>query len=178
MTRTDGSSPGCGDNSDGNDAGEEGSKSAMLEHVAPAHRMIDQPSGERNNPGHTGEPPPVDPGVIDISCIDSIRSLQRPGRPDILAKVVACYFNDGDSLVAAIREGFAAGDAVAVQRTAHRLKSSSAFLGASRLADYCQELEELCSGGKLPADNSLVTLIERGYRQARSGLEPFRGEQP
>ena len=127
-------------------------------------------------PGYSGKQPPVDPEVIDLSCIDSIKSLQRPGRPDILAKVVACYFSDGDSLVAAIREGFAAGDAVAVHRAAHRLKSSSAFLGAARLADYCQELEDLCCHGELTADNPLITLIESGYHQARTGLEPFQGE--
>lgn len=118
-----------------------------------------------------------DPGSIDTSCLDSIRSLQRPGRPDILAKVVACYFEDADSLIAAIREGFAAGEAVAVHRAAHRFKSSSAFLGASRLADYCQELEETCRDGKLPADDSLVALIESSYHQARIGLEPYRGEE-
>lgn len=131
----------------------------------------------RSYPDCPEEQHPDDPGVIDISCIDSIRSLQRPGRPDILARVVACYFEDGDSLVAAIREGIAAGDAAAVHRTAHRLKSSSAFLGASRLAQHCRELEELCRDGGLPADDSLVTLIERSYHQARIGLEPYQGDQ-
>lgn len=118
----------------------------------------------------------ADPGAIDPSCIDTIRSLQRPGKPDILAKSIACYFEDASGLVIAIREGFAAGEAVTVHRAAHRLKSSSAVLGASRLAGYCRELEELCRDGELPADNSLVDLIEKSYRQARIGLEPYRGE--
>ena len=142
----------------------------------PSDDMTDHTPDRRSGPGYSDEPHPVDSGAIDLSCIDSIRSLQRPGRPDILAKVIACYFDDGDGLVAAIREGIAAGDSVAVQRTAHRLKSSSAFLGASRLADCCRKLEEICHDGELPPDNSLVTLIEEGYRQARNGLEPFRGE--
>jgi HPt (histidine-containing phosphotransfer) domain-containing protein len=100
-------------------------------------------------------PVDVDPGEIDMSCLDSIRSLQRPGSPDILAKVVACYFEDAGFLVGAIREGYAAGEAAAVHRAAHRLKSSSAFLGASRLADYCRKLEELCRDGELPADGGV-----------------------
>lgn len=150
------------------------SMSALLERWSPSHRRIAPPPDLRSDQVLPGAQNPVDPEAIDISFIDSIRSLQRPGRPDILAKAVACYFEDAGGLVSAIREGFAAGDAVAVHRAAHRLKSSSAALGASRLANYCRELEELCRDGELPADNSLADAIENSYQQACIGLEPYR----
>jgi two-component system, sensor histidine kinase and response regulator len=151
--------------------------SEMLEHWAPSSQVIGHLSNGGESQAYQGEEHlDADPGAIDTSCIDTIRGLQRPGRPDILAKTIACYFEDAGGLVTAIREGFAAGEAVTVHRAAHRLKSSSAVLGASRLASYCRDLEELCRDGELPADNSLVALIERGYRQARIGLEPYQVE--
>ena len=153
-----------------------GSISAMLERWAPSHQRIDSSSDLRNDPGHSVMPPPVDHEAIDLTCIDSIRSLQRPGRPDILAKAIACYLEDADSLIAAIRKGIAAGDASVVHRTAHRFKSSSAFLGATRLANYCRELEEICRDGELPSDHSLVDAIESSYHQARIELEPYQGK--
>jgi two-component system, sensor histidine kinase and response regulator len=150
-----------------------GSLGAMLERWAPCCKVYG-----RDNPAHRGAEL-LDDGhaAIDISCLDSIRSLQRPGRPDILAKIVACYLDDAGGLVDSIREGVVAGDADTIHRAAHRLKSSSASLGAMRLADYCRELEEICRDGELPADNSLVDLIEKGYYYARIGLEPYRVKQ-
>jgi HPt (histidine-containing phosphotransfer) domain-containing protein len=129
---------------------------------------------KQSEPGYSGAQSSADTGVLDLTCIESIRNLQRPGRPDILAKVITSYFGDADSLINAIREGIAAGDAAVVHRTAHRFKSSSAVLGASRLANYCRELEEICRDGTLPPDNSLVNAIENSYHQARIELEPYR----
>ena len=153
-----------------------GSMNAMLGRWAPSRQMINHPSDEQIDAGNSDRHHTVDPFAIDRSCIDSIRNLQRPGEPDILAKVLACYLEDGGSLVAAIREGIAAGDADAVLRSAHRLKSGSAFLGASRLADCCQELEKICRNGGLPADHALIAAIESSYNQARVELEQYQKE--
>jgi HPt (histidine-containing phosphotransfer) domain-containing protein len=103
--------------------------------------------------------------------IDELRALQRPGKPDLLKKVITQYLADGVTLVATIRGGLTAGDAAAVQGACHRFKSSSAFVGATWLAQLCEELDRDCRDGRLPLDTDSLPGIEEGFREARSGLE-------
>lgn len=118
---------------------------------------------------------PVSEGVsIDLGCIDAIRAMQRPGKPDLLEKVIALYFEDAVRQIAVMRSGYAAGDAAAVKR----LKSSSANLGALWLAELCKELECFCKKGELPADTALISSIEDGFFEARVQLESYNKEQP
>jgi|GEM_PF-2362228 len=110
---------------------------------------------------------------IDTTSLDAIRALQRPGKPDILKKVIDNYFEDGPRQLDELRNGFAAGDAAAVRGASHRLKSASANLGAFRLAERCKELEDICRDGALPADMALIDAIEAGFREAMDQLESY-----
>jgi CheY-like chemotaxis protein len=115
-------------------------------------------------------------GRIDTGCLDVIRSLQRPGKPDLLKKVIGQFFEDGARQLEVVRSGYSAGDAAAVMGACHRLKSSSAGLGAPWLAKLCEELEVNCRKGVLPADMTLVTRIEEGFLEAKAELEPHKQE--
>jgi len=110
---------------------------------------------------------------IDIGCLDSIRSLQSPGKPDLLEKVIGQYFEDAALQVEVMRNGYSAGDTAAVKSASHRLKSSSANLGALRLAELCQELESLCKEGVIPADKNLIGAIDEAFLDAKAQLELF-----
>jgi len=112
-------------------------------------------------------------GRIDTAYLDAISALQRPGRPDLLKSIIAKYFEDGVRQIEVIHDGYAGGDTAAVQGASHRLKSSSANLGALWLAELCKELECICNEGRLPGDMTLITRIEDGYRDASCQLEAF-----
>jgi len=155
----------------------------VLSHWLPASIPDDTPSGDSYIPaadaGQECPAPPDRPvaasgyGSIDTSYLDAMRALQRPGRPDLLKTVIGQYFEDGVRQIEIIRNGYAGGDAAAVLGASHRFKSSSANLGALWLADLCKELECICKDGRLPADMTLITRIEDGYREARTQLEAF-----
>lgn len=81
--------------------------------------------------------------AIDTTAWKAIRSLQRPGHPDFLAKVLTTYLNDSRVLVEEIRAALEAQDAESLAKAAHRLKSSSAQLGFVATAAHCKELEAL-----------------------------------
>jgi signal transduction histidine kinase/CheY-like chemotaxis protein/HPt (histidine-containing phosphotransfer) domain-containing protein len=115
---------------------------------------------------------------IDPGCIDAIRALQRQGKPDLLGKVITLYFEDAVRQIAVMHSGYASGDAAAVKGASHRLKSSSANLGALWLAELCRELEYCCKKGDLPADTALIASIEDGFFEARVQLESYTKEQP
>ena len=86
----------------------------------------------------------VPPG-IDPKALNAIRALQRPNRPDVLASVLRKYLDHSRDSVDALHDAIRANDPAALQAMAHRLKSSSAQLGAIALAAQCQELETMGS---------------------------------
>jgi HPt (histidine-containing phosphotransfer) domain-containing protein len=95
-----------------------------------------------------------------MTCINAIRSLQRPGSPDILRKVLTHFFDDTPHLLQKLKEATSTGDVQTVRQAAHSLKSASANLGATRLAAHCKEMEFQANNGlseKLP---TLYTRIE------------------
>jgi len=110
---------------------------------------------------------------LDTGCLDAILSLQRPGRPDILAKVIGQYFADAVNQIEVMRRGYVDGDAAVIRGASHRMKSSCANLGAIWLADLCKELEGICRDGSLPADMGLITGIEAGFYEAKEQLEAY-----
>jgi PAS domain S-box-containing protein len=98
---------------------------------------------------------------IDKTAWASIELLQRPGRPDILARTLACYLEDSRRLVEQIRVAVATHDPETLHQAAHRLKSSSAQLGALATADYCRDLETLGRLAQLErAEEPLARLTE------------------
>ncbi len=112
-----------------------------------------------HEPAATEEAPV--PTTIDKAAWDAILSLQRPGRPDILARVLATYLDDSRQLVEQIRSAVQSQDSVALSQAAHRLKSSSAQLGILATAAHCKELEALGRRARIDeAAHRLSQLIE------------------
>ena len=89
------------------------------------------------------------PDVINADAIDLIVSLQKPGDPDLLARIVDLYRSRGADLVREMESAIRAGNAEASRRAAHSMKSSSGQLGAGRLAARCARIEEAARLGQL-----------------------------
>ncbi len=83
------------------------------------------------------------PAVLDPAPLEQLRTIQRPGRPSTLGRVIRLYLDNAPTLVAGIEAAIQAGDSRALAQAAHSLKSSSANLGATSLAVECRKLEEL-----------------------------------
>ena len=79
---------------------------------------------------------------LDREALDRVRALQRGGEPSVLNRLIDIYLDNSAQLVSDLENGIAANDPKAVTINAHSLKSSSANLGANRLADICRQVEE------------------------------------
>ncbi len=112
------------------------------------------------------QPPPPSAAEIDKSAWEAILALQRPGRPDILAKVLTAYLNDSRILVEEIRTAVHTQDPVALAKAAHRLKSSSAQLGALATSAHCKELENLGRLARLDGAASLLAQLTDAHQAA------------
>lgn len=135
------------------------------------HEREMRQSGDKQSLTPEGEP------VIDVSFINNIKSLQRPGRPDLLNKVIEDYFSVAPRLIDAIHQGIAAGDATALQNAAHSFKSSSANVGASSLAALCRQLEAIGHAHSTKGAEPLLRQIEILYPQVHDTLADIQQEE-
>jgi signal transduction histidine kinase/CheY-like chemotaxis protein len=107
----------------------------------------------------TDAAPPVAPAVtLDAKAVDTlldqgalsrIRALQRPGGPNLLAKVLGLYSSSSAALIDTLRAAAETQDAEGLRQAAHALKSSSANVGAIAFAELCRHLELAAAGGRL-----------------------------
>jgi PAS domain S-box-containing protein len=108
---------------------------------------------------------------LDKHAWQAILDLQRPGRPDILASVLAQYLEDSRALVDQIRRAVESGNPKALYEAAHRLKSSSTQLGAKAIAARCAELETLGREARLDSATNLVEQLGCFHRSASEAIE-------
>lgn len=104
--------------------------------------------------------------IIDRHAWDSITALQRPGKPDMLAKILTIYLTDSQQLVDQVHQGLAAGEAQLVNEAAHSLKSRSTVLGAVSLSDVCQQIETISRGGSLRNVEPLLDPLDTAFTHA------------
>jgi CheY-like chemotaxis protein/HPt (histidine-containing phosphotransfer) domain-containing protein len=110
------------------------------------------------------------PEPIDRSVLDSLRELQVPGEPDLVAEFVRLFHDETPPLVDALRSGVSQGEADTIRRAAHTLKSSSANLGAHHLSALSAELEKKGRSGELEGTPALLADLEREVERVGQAL--------
>jgi HPt (histidine-containing phosphotransfer) domain-containing protein len=113
----------------------------------------------------------AEPAVIDQAAWAAIRALQRPGHPDIFARVCAQYMKTSQETVDRIRLAVQSKDSEGLRVAAHRLKSSSAQLGAAALAADCRELEMMGAGLELERAEETLSRLEWHYEVSCAALK-------
>lgn len=104
--------------------------------------------------------------AIDLKALDAIRALQRPNRPNVLASVLRKYLDNSRDSVDALRDALRANDPAGLQAIAHRLKSSSAQLGALGLAARCKDLELMGASKNLIDADRILAELQSEYAAA------------
>ncbi|MFH2045974.1 MAG: response regulator [Pseudomonadota bacterium] len=115
--------------------------------------------------------------LIDMNFLNNIKSLQRPGRPNLLNKVIEDYVDSAPRLIGAIRQGIADKDPTALRSAAHSLKSSSANVGASSLATLCRQIESIGHARATDGADILFQQIEFVYPQVYQNLTEIQQEE-
>ena len=119
---------------------------------------------------------PLQPGdVISrdqmAGAIEMIRLLPGNRGMEVLRKVVEFYLSSTPTLLQTLREAESGGDPEKLKAAAHSFKSSSANLGALRLAGVCLELETLGRAGSTKGALPLLMQVEEEYRVVREALQ-------
>ena len=133
--------------------------------------------GDAEPRGRAGLPDPQSHAPIDRTALEKIASLlpEDPGK--ILEGVISLYLDGSQKLTQAIEEAARAGDADALFRAAHSLKSSSANLGAAALAALCRELEMTGRKGTTEGTEGRLTALDEEYARVREALSEFLAQR-
>jgi HPt (histidine-containing phosphotransfer) domain-containing protein len=81
--------------------------------------------------------------VLAADALDRLRELDPQGAGQLLQRVFGAFQASIARLLPQLREASAAGDLASVNLVAHTLKSSSASIGATSLAQICGEIESM-----------------------------------
>jgi HPt (histidine-containing phosphotransfer) domain-containing protein len=95
--------------------------------------------------------------ILDDAVIAELRE-STGGDDDFVRELVEAYVSEATGYLAAMTAAAAAGDPAAIVLPAHTLKSSSATLGAMRLASISRGIEE---AGRAGRTDDLAADVER-----------------
>ncbi len=108
---------------------------------------------------------------IDENTLKAIVALQRPGKPDLLSKIVGLFMTESPKTLADLLGGIDTMDMEAVRVAAHTLKSSSAYVGATDFSNRCKELEHAAHEQNFPACIALGEGVDDLFKDSCSALE-------
>jgi two-component system, sensor histidine kinase and response regulator len=150
--------------------------------LLPAKHVCETAVGQAEGPdGPASEPAIAGPDVrkdeihsIDMKAWDEIRSIVKSGPDGLLHEFIDVYLEESLNIMGTLREAMSQGNAAQSRAMAHKLKSSSATIGAVSLSGMLKELEECYE--KSPSGHNgngnkdaggLMEAIEREYETVR-----------
>jgi len=112
---------------------------------------------------------------FDPGMVAALRSMVKPGQPDIFLELLAIYQKMLPGQLAQMRQAVADKQPEALEHLSHKLRGSSANLGATTIASLCSRLEALGEEKRLKGAEEILNELESAvqklyYRKIRLGL--------
>ncbi len=79
--------------------------------------------------------------AVDPSVLESYRTYQQEGEPDIVARLVDIFLENSPEVLESMSKACKEKEVEQLWKLAHSFKSSSATVGAARLASLCEDME-------------------------------------
>jgi signal transduction histidine kinase/CheY-like chemotaxis protein/HPt (histidine-containing phosphotransfer) domain-containing protein len=108
---------------------------------------------------------------IDSKALNNILAIQQDNGHDVLARVIDLYLDNSKGLIDKLREGVDCNDFLTIGEAAHRLTSSSATLGAQKLAAQCRQLEVISQSRVIDKAGLMLSNIEAEYLRVCQSLK-------
>lgn len=142
------------------------------------------PAAQTGTPSVPATPADQSPDLLDLKILKDLNGIGQALGRDLLKKAIDLYLTDMPPRVAQLRQALVEGDPLSIASLAHALKSSSAQIGAARLASLAAEIEDRARTGldltqpglsaRLAADQqdtaaALARLADSGARSLELG---------
>jgi HPt (histidine-containing phosphotransfer) domain-containing protein len=98
------------------------------------------------------------------------------GDPEFLAELVEIFLEDAELRLREIAGAVAAGDPGELRKTAHKLKGSSANMGADGLMSMAKSLEDMGHAGEMSVAETQLPHLEAELGRVRHALEALMAE--
>lgn len=121
-----------------------------------------EPNGDADSPPVQQYASPG-PSHLDLSMWDNIQALQNGPDDNLLQEVMQNYLSDGQSNLEKLEQSVRDQQAKTVESIAHTFKSSSANVGAVRVASLCKTLESTSHTGDLGQAADLLKLMQTEF---------------
>jgi HPt (histidine-containing phosphotransfer) domain-containing protein len=107
--------------------------------------------------------------VLDQAVVDDLRDAIG-GDDEFVRDLIATYVDEAGTHLDGLAAAAAAGDAEAMVRPAHTLKSSSASIGAMRLSVICRDLETAGRDRQADGMHEAVALVRSTWTETLQAL--------
>ncbi len=106
---------------------------------------------------------------IDVDP-EAIRRLLRAGGPDLVEKMLLLFLANTPDRLSRMRTGAEGADWASLERAAHSMKSSAAYLGLGDLHARAEEAERLAREGRGPEIRPLLEGLDRAFSAVQGEL--------
>jgi PAS domain S-box-containing protein len=137
--------------------------------AAPASVAPEQPMVSGKPVGRGVELAPLDDHGIDRSALAALQ--EDVGGAASLGRIIKLFLEQLNPQTEQIQQAAGAGEHDTVARTAHRMKSSSATLGATSLAELLEQIETAAVDGDSSGLEKRVNALAATAESARAGFE-------
>lgn len=131
---------------------------AMLEKWLPSVRDLNSPAQLMNS---------AIEGPVDISVLENLT-----GNDSVFAQELLQIFRENAfQTTAAVRDACIKKEVLAANTAAHKLKSAARLIGALKLGDLCEHIEEATSLGQLDKLTQLLPVFEKEVADVKGYLD-------
>ncbi len=107
--------------------------------------------------------------TLDISIFQDLRL--SIGVDLFFSDLITIYLSSAENLIESIQIAFANQNASEFNLAAHSLKSTSASIGATRLAAICRHLEKNSKTDKITISSDFLDLVSNEYDQVTAAIK-------
>ncbi len=107
---------------------------------------------------------------LDQQVMLSLRSLNQPGKPDLVCELAGIFLDIVPSIVGELILAVRAGNRTKARSLAHKLKGSSRHIGASGMASICAGIEAMSDEVEISWAVDQVTRLEQEFQHVQEEL--------
>jgi two-component system, sensor histidine kinase and response regulator len=108
--------------------------------------------------------------VLDRQVLSQLRDLENADDPNLLGRVLKLYLDESPRLIDKLKKAVHKKDAREIELSAHTLKSSSAHIGATTLADLCGEMHSAVCSQDVHRAGQVFTQVETAFAHVQVEL--------
>jgi HPt (histidine-containing phosphotransfer) domain-containing protein len=96
---------------------------------------------------------------IDLACIEALEKMNVSSDKNMLKLLLPIYLNSISGALEKLQSALTSLDFETLEMESHKLRSSSAAIGAIQIRDICRAIEEEVTSEKKPSQERLEQLI-------------------